>query len=249
MASISAYDSNSISTLFSSLNRNNKTNSMFGGSTPNLGVDLSTYSMIKKGSYYQMMKAYYSEDSNGDSIAKNISTSTSKDDSKTLVGIEGAAEDLTKSAEALYKSNSDAFKKKDGEYDKDAIYKAVDSFVDDYNALVKATGKSNTSSIANAAAAMVNYASNNANSLSKIGISYNAKDYTLSIDEDKFKNADMSTVKSMFSGNGSFAYSVAVKASMIDSYASIESSKSNTYGNSGNYTYNYKTGELYNTQT
>jgi hypothetical protein len=254
MASISAYDSNSISTLFSSLS----TKSSSSSSSANFGVDLSTYSLIKSGSYFKLMQAYYStDDSKSSSIVS--STSTSKDSTKTLASIENASEDLTDSAEALYKTGtSSLFSKKsikgeDGTttqgYDTDAIYKAVNSFVSDYNTLVSATGKSETTKISNAAAAMVNATSSNASLLKSVGISVSSTDYTLSIDEDTFKKADMSTVKSLFNGTGSYAYSVAVKSSMIDSYAQLESSKSNTYSSSGNYTYNYSTGELYSTTT
>ena len=75
-----------------------------------------------------------------------------------------------------------------------------------------------------------------------------SEDYTLSIDKDAFMKADSSVVSTLFQGTGSFAYATAVKASMINSYANIESSKSNTYNSQGNYTYNYNTGELYNTK-
>jgi hypothetical protein len=256
MASISAYDSSSISTLFSSLSSSKQSS----GTSANFGIDLSNYGLIKSGSYYKMMRAYYSTDSEGNSIAStSTSTSTSKDTAKTLTNIKSSASSLKDTAKALYTTGTDSvFNKKtvkdaDGnsttDYDTDAIYKAVNSFVSDYNSLVTAAGKSNTSSIANTTAAMVNTTSNNAGMLSKIGISVNSKDYTLSIDEDAFKKADMSTVKSLFNGSGSYAYSVAVKASMVNSYADIESSKSNTYSGSGNFTYNYSTGQLYNTTT
>jgi hypothetical protein len=254
MASISAFDSSSISTLFSSLSSRNSSSS----SSANFGVDLSTYSLIKSGSYFKLMQSYYSTDE-GKSSAIKSSTSTSKDSTKTLASIENASDDLTESAEALYKTGTKSlFNKKsvtgeDGKttegYDTDAIYKAVNSFVSDYNSLVSAAGKTETTKIANAAAAMVNATSKNSSLLDSVGISINSKDYTLSIDEDAFKKADMSTVKSLFNGTGSYAYSVAVKSSMIGSYAEMESAKSNTYGSSGNYTYNYSTGELYSTTT
>ena len=254
MANIQAFDSNSISTLFSGLGTRNTSST----GNMNLGVDLSTYSLIKSGSYFKLMQAYYSTDE-GKSSSIVSSTSTSKDSVKTLASIENASEDLGESAEKLYKTGSKSvFNKKsvtgeDGkttqEYDKDAIYKAVDSFVSDYNSLVKAASKSETSRIANAAAAMVNATSKNSSLLKEIGISINSEDYTLSVDEKAFKEADMNTVKSVFNGNGSYGYSVAVKASMINSYAEMESAKSNTYTNTGNFTYNYSTGELYNTTT
>ena len=44
-------------------------------------------------------------------------------------------------------------------------------------------------------------------------------------------------------------YQVSAKASLADYYAEREASKGNTYGNTGTYTYNYNTGEIYNTTT
>ena len=49
----SSWDSNSISTLFSSLNGGNKKSSAI-----NMGVDISTLSLIKSGSYHKLLKSY-----------------------------------------------------------------------------------------------------------------------------------------------------------------------------------------------
>lgn len=240
MRPISPWDSNSISTLFSSFNNGGKK-----AGPLNMGVDLSTLGLIKSGSYHKMLKSYYSDEDKS-----NLkSTATSGDSTKTIAAVDSSASDMVKSAEKLYKGSDKLWAKDDkGEYDKEAIYKAVSSFVDDYNSLVKSVGKSNTSSIANAGAGLVNNTKVNANMLSKVGIKMDSSNYTLSIDEDTFKKSDMNDVKSIFSGNGSFAYSVGVKASMIDSYAQVEKSKSNTYNNAGNFTYNYNSGEIYNSK-
>ena len=42
-------------------------------------------------------------------------------------------------------------------YDKDAIYKAVSSYVKDYNLLVDSAGNSESSSVLRTASSMVNY--------------------------------------------------------------------------------------------
>lgn len=253
MASISAYDSYSISTLFSSLN-----SAKSSSSSMNFGINLSDYGLIRSGSYYKMMKAYYETDASGSAKSSWIgstTTSTAADSVKTLAQVESAADDLSNSSKDLYttgskslfktESKTDSNGKTTREYNTEEIYKAVKSFVSDYNSLVSAAGKSNTTKIANAAASMVNVTKVNANMLKEVGITIDTTDYTLKLDEDTFKNADMSKVKSLFNGNGSYAYNTAVKASMINSYAKMESSKSNTYNGSGNYTYNYSTGALY----
>ena len=51
--------------------------------------------------------------------------------------------------------------------------------------------------------------------LSKLGISVSGADFSLSIDKEKFMKANISDVKTMFSGVGSFAYQVGSKASRV----------------------------------
>ena len=188
----------------------------------------------------------------------SATTSTSKDSSKTLANIECAADDLKKASEAL-RTNGDKslFTKKqttdkDGkvsyEYDTDKIYKAASDFVDSYNKMLKEGGDSNTNSILRSTKSMVNLTKANSNMLSKVGITIGT-DNKLSIDETAFKKADMNTVKSLFHTTGGFGYQTSVQAGMIESYAKSEAEKANTYNKSGMYTYNYATGEIYNTTT
>ena len=257
MATISGYDSASIGVLFSSLN--NSGNKGIGGmgslTSDILGINYSDYATIKNGSYFKLMKAYYGMDAS-EAVKETVSnTSTSKDDTKTLARIEGAADDLKESADALLeKGTKSLFKTKsvageDGstktEYDVDAIYKAVNKFVEDYNSLVEEAKDAKTSNISGAAERLTRMADMNEKALSAVGITIN-KDNELEIDKDAFKKADMQKVKALFQDRGGFGYQVSTQSSMINYYAENEASKSNTYGNSGTYTYNYNTGALYN---
>ena len=246
---------------FPSLNSGStKTSAMFGTSDL-LGISYSDYATIQNGSYTKLMKAYYTKEASGDSSSSSVSaaTSTSKDSSKTLANIESAAEDLKKASETLRRTNGDKslFTKKqttdkDGkvsyEYDTDKIYKAASDFVDSYNKMLKEGGDSNTNSILRSTKSMVNLTRANSNMLSKVGITIGT-DNKLSIDETAFKKADMNTVKSLFHTTGGFGYQTSVQAGMIESYAKSEAEKANTYNKSGMYTYNYATGEIYNTTT
>lgn len=251
MAIISGYDSSSISTLFSSLNSNKKSSA----GSDLLGISYSDYACIKSGSYFQLMKAYYTD---GKVVGDTkTSTATSQDSTKKLAQIESSTDSLNKSAEALYKSKSLFEEKtvtdKDGnktkDYDRDAIYKAVSQFVSDYNSVVESAGSSETTKIANAAASMVNTTTANKNLLASVGITFDSSKYTMKVDEDAFKKADISKVKSLFQGTGSYAYQIETKSSMIGMNAKSEAAKSNTYGSYGGYTYNYSSGQLYNTRT
>ena len=256
MATISGYDSASIGVLFSSLNNNNS-NKSGNGMSDLLGINYSDYATIRNGSYYKLMKAYYTTGASDEisSIAKDkTNTSTSKDDAKTIARIESASDDLKESADALLANGTKSLFKqeqvadKEGkvttQYNTDEIYKAVSKFVDDYNSMVDVASKSETSNISGAAERMIKMTGYNEKMLEKVGITID-EDNHLKIDEKTFKAADMTTVKGLFNERGGYGYQVSAQASMINYYAENEASKSNTYTNAGTYTYNYNTGTMY----
>ena len=252
MRGISMYDSSSVSTLFSSLGSSKSTGSgMFG-------INLSEYASIRSGSYGKLMRSYFSMDSakstsKSDDSTKNTiedlatTTSTSKDSTKTLAAIESDAKELTDSAKALYtRSNNKVFTKDSGGgYDTDKIYKAVKRFADDYNSLMDTAGKSSTNRIFRSAGSIKNETSYNEKALKEIGITVDEKTGRLSVDETTFKSADTEKIKNLFNGTGSYAYSVATKAAMTESYAKSEAAKSNTYTKNGTYNYNYNSGNIF----
>ena len=255
MATISGYDSASIGVLFSSLNQNNNNStSLFSSSSDMLGISYTDYATIRSGSYYKLLKAYYGDDCSSE-VKSALSTSTSKDDTNTLARIESAAEDMKESAATLMTTGSKSVFEKvtttdeEGvtktDYDTDAIYKAVKAFADDYNNLLDQAVESNTTNILRGARTMVNYTKVNEGLLAKVGITI-GEDNKLEVDEEAFKKADMSTVKNLFGTRGSYGYQIQTQASLIETYAKSEAAKSNTYSSSGSYTYNYNTGELYN---
>lgn len=252
MRGISMYDSSSVSTLFSSLGSSKSTGSGL------FGINLSEYASIRSGSYGKLMRSYFSMDStkgtskSDDSIKNTIedlatTTSTSKDSTKTLAAIESDAKELTDSAKALYtRSNNKVFTKDSGgSYDTDKIYKAVKSFADDYNSMLDTAGKSSTNRISRSVSSMKNETSYNEKPLKEIGITVDEKTGRLSVDETTFKGADTEKIKNLFNGTGSYAYSVATKAAMTESYAKSEAAKSNTYTKNGTYNYNYNSGNIF----
>ena len=186
-----------------------------------------TYSGIRSGSYFKLLKSYYGNNLN--SKAQSLvssSVSTSKDSAKTLASIESESEDMVKSAQALYKNS-----RKD---DTDATYKKVSAFVSDYNSLINAADDSETKQI-----------SRNLESMKSL-TDVDSKSGKLSVDEDTFKKADSTRVDALFKGNGSYAYAVASKASMLEYAAKNEAEKTNTYGANGRYTQAYNSGYNYN---
>ena len=252
MRGISMYDSSSVSTLFSSLGSSKSTGSGL------FGINLSEYASIRSGSYGKLMRSYFSMDSTkgtskSDDSTKNTiedlatTTSTSKDSTKTLAAIESDAKELTDSAKALYtRSNNKVFTKDSGgSYDTDKIYKAVKRFADDYNSMLDTAGKSSTNRISRSVSSLKNETSYNEKPLKEIGITVDEKTGKLSVDETTFKSADTEKIKNLFNGTGSYAYSVATKAAMTESYAKSEAAKSNTYTKNGTYNYNYNSGNIF----
>ena len=136
-----------------------------------------------------MVQRTYSDKVGANSSAQ--STSTSKDKTSKLATIESDAEKLSDAADALLtQGNKSLFKQvtttdKDGNkttgYNTDAIYKAVSSYVTQYNNLMKSAGESSVVSIKASAASISAYTSKNEKLLSSVGININS-DKTLSID-------------------------------------------------------------------
>lgn len=247
MAAISGYNSSSISALFAGLNSGNSSSSFGIGS-----IDLSTYNSIRTGTYKQLLKSYY---------AKNPVKDSSKTDSGSTTTISSQKINATKTKDAASAVVDDAqdlkrvslwnkksVKNEDGttsdKYDTDAIYKAVSSFVKDYNSLIEAA---EDNSVLRTASNVVNNTKQNSALLKKLGITVDSKN-KLSIDETKFKNADMAVAKSVFASTASYGQSVASSASSIYSSSAAQLSKlqtQNLYNSSGSYNY-YSAGSLYN---
>lgn len=220
---------------------------------------LLDYASIKNGSYLKLMKAYYAEDANDTVKSLVNSDATGKADSKTLARVQTTADALKESADALLEKSSDSvFTKKDittvdengvestqKGYDTESIYKAVNSFVTNFNAVVDAVNDSGSESITKRAESMVNATISNLKLLNKIGITLN-DDSTLSLDKDTFMEADMTTVKSLFGENGSYGYRVSAQSSLIGYAADREANRTNTYTFTGGYSSLYNAGSLFN---
>ena len=247
--------------LFSNLNNSNSSSSIFDMSF------LSDYNSIKSGSYGKLVKAYYkkleSEESSTTSEKDKtsndkVSTSLAEDSSKTLTAVKSSTSSLSELASDFAKDGEEKLlvkkdvttKLEDGtsvttkEYDMDAIYKSISGFVDKYNSVIESSKNSEASGIKKATTNMTNITDLYANSLKKLGITINA-DKTLTVDEKTFKSAEIADIKDTFTGNSSFSKSISSQASFINDAATREGAKANTYTNSGSYSENYSTGDLF----
>ena len=109
--------------------------------------------------------------------------------------------------------------------------KKVKSFIDDYNDVVKEAGESNTKDVLRNASWMTGMTDKTSHLLSKIGITI-GKGNKLELDEDELKKADISSLKTVFTGYNSFAGKTAQKATGISNAANRASA---TYTNNGTY--------------
>lgn len=215
------------------------------GSAANLNF-LSDYAAIKNGSYGKLMRAYYTENKSSDevsSVVKNKNTAISEDDAKTLATMQSATDALKESADALLEDGKNSVFK---EADTEKIYKAVDQFVKDYNSVLDASDKVNSTNVLGKVSRMVTATAAFEKSLATVGITINDNN-SLSVNKDTFLKADVDKVKELFHKTGSFGYGTSAQASFINFAADVEANRANTYGANGSYTNNFNTGNIFST--
>ena len=200
---------------------------------------LGDYASLKNGSAAKLYKAYYAKEDANSKEAKNSISTTEKN---AYTSIKSAAEGLSEavdklSSKSLYEKGE--FKKtgKDGsqtdsEYDFDKIYDAVSDFIKNYNTMVKNGTSEDLSGLNNVTVRMLKNTKTNSGALESIGISV-GNDGTLSINRDKFNSSEISTIKSLFSGSGSFADSTASRAGIVKNTAVNKLSVSKVYNAEG----------------
>lgn len=233
---ISGGGDNFFSSMFGTFGSNNSTSS-----ASNI---FSDYASIKNGTYGKLLKSYYeknpvSRDSNGriSTTGINTNTATAKE-AKALTSAKEDALDLKDSLKKLSQKST---------YEKDAeeIMKNVKAFVEDYNNVIKGAEDINNTSVLRSTLWMTNTTAKNTSLLEDIGIKINA-DNTLSLNEDKFKAADMTDVKSLFMGDTGYGASVSSRASSVAIYAAQAAAQANTtYTLTGSYDYSLSVGSMF----
>ncbi len=160
-------------------------------------------------------------------------TSTDKTDTDSSTALSGAAslkaDSKALASEALFKKILD----KDGEekYDVDKIFATAKSFVNSYNRMFDTAGSSSNSGVVANLSYIREKTANNEDALKKFGITVDRKG-KMSIDEDTFKNSDMSQVQKFFKDFGS---SIATNASLVDFYMTTQANAANGYTSDGTY--------------
>lgn len=250
--SITIQAKNDVSYLFSSLG---------SGAAGVVGSNwLSDYTSIKNGSYGKLMKAYFKEASSDDT--KTASTASKKDTAKATAAakyssVQKSADALRSSAEAvtnqkLYAEKEIKTKDENGVetvtkgYDTDAIYKAVNSFVNDYNSVVGATADLTDKTLGNRMTYLNRLTMNKQKDLSELGISIES-DGTLKLDKDTFMKADMSKAKRLFATDGGYGSRMSSQASLIKSAAGSAANRSGGYTAKASYNTAFTNGNLFST--
>ena len=224
---------------------------------------LSDYASIKNGSYAKLMKAYYRE-SAGDSakadtrksVSNRTDTVKTSGESKAYTKVQTASDALKESADALldkslYKQKDITTTDENGNkttargYDTESIYKAVNSFVNDYNSVVNSMDGTKDDTLERRVDYMNSQSTRNKKNLETVGISIN-KDGTLALNKDTFMKADMTKVKSLFGENGSYGYQVSAQASLINYAADHAANRGSSYPTKGSHSSNFSNGNLFN---
>lgn len=200
------------------------------------GINLTDYAMIKNGSYGKLVKAYYAKQEENDTVAGEDATKKSSqmkaaaDSLKQSAAVLGSAS-LWEKKKTVTKDEATGMETEKEDYDWESITKAVKTFVTDYNAVISMAGDSDTKDVLKNAAWMTGMTDTMERLLSGVGISL-GNDNKLSLDADALKKANISTLKTIFSGYGSFADKVASKAGAIGSAAARVAG---TYNSKGTY--------------
>ncbi len=226
----------SVSTLFSSLS-----------SSDSSSLSLIDYNLIRSGTYSKLMEAYYSDDDSDD-------TDSDVQEVELQLANSSAAALENSASELLETGDSSVFNKvtttdEDGNtttsYDMDAIYEKVSAFIEDYNSMIEAGGESDDTAVLRAVASMTGSTEANEDLLNEIGITIES-DNTLSIDEETFKDEDnISAIKTLFNGYGSYAYRIQTKAQSVQTAALTALNKLGTYTSSGTYDASAAVGSIY----
>lgn len=134
-------------------------------------------------------------------------------------------------SDSLYEKVKDKDGNDTGKYDVDKIFATAKSFVNNYNGMFDAAeSSSNSGALANLSYIREKTA-DNAATLKQFGINVNAKG-RMTIDENTFKNSDMSKVQGFFQNYGS---SIATNASLVDYYMTTQANATNGYTSGGTY--------------
>ncbi len=200
------------------------------------GSSLIDYAMIKNGAYGKLMSAYYSEQA----------SESSKDQKTSLTLTKSSAEDLASSTASLMKSDFSEDKR-------DSLVESLKSWAEDYNELIESSDDIDDTSTLRQVLWMTQLTDSNSGLLSSVGINVDS-DNKISIDEEKLKSADLTTLKDIFDRTDNYSYGSQLVTKAAAAYSASSSSLSNissgsAYTSSGKYSSTLDYSSLFNSVT
>lgn len=134
-------------------------------------------------------------------------------------------------SDKLYEIVKDKDGNETGKYDVDKIFATAKSFVSNYNKMFDKAESSTNSGVLSNLSYIREKTAHNENTLKQFGIDVDAKG-RMKINEDIFKNSDMSKVQEFFKDYGS---SIATNASLVDYYMTTQANAASGYTADGAY--------------
>ena len=204
-------------------------------------ISLGDWSMIKSGSYKKLLNAYYNIDRNTtDSKEESSKVKDSVKQSMTVANVAGSLAAQTDKLSDIV----DKYAEKVGTVSADEkdnlmkdMYKAASQFVEAYNSTLESAVESDNNSVLRNVVSMTRNTKANKKLLENVGITIDA-DNKLSIDEKKFKEAQESDLKSLFTGHGSYASHIDRTAGVLKNIATADAAaenKASSYTKNGSY--------------
>lgn len=129
-----------------------------------------------------------------------------------------------------------------------AVEEKITDFVNGYNSLIKSLDKESSGANGTYLKQLKEYFSRSSKALGEMGIKADS-DGILSVDQELFKAAELSDLKSAFGGKGSFAGKVSARTEDIIANAETNLAILNKSLNAGNYTYNRTGSDIYDILT
>lgn len=209
----------SIFGLSSSDNSNNNYSSIFSNT-----ASLGDYSLIQSGAYKKLLKAYYS---------KQESPVQTENEKTEKINLSSANSD----ASALNSSVSKLMGNSISEDNRENIKKDIKSVIEKYNNLVDSASKVDNTSVLRQALWMTQGTSAVSATLSDIGVTI-GEGNKLSLDEEKFDKAALTSMKTLFEGKDSYMGKLLSRSNLIataSKNAVTGSSSASNYTNSADY--------------
>lgn len=223
MATYFGINSTGISTLFGTGNNSG---------TNNLYSLCSQYKSIQTGSYHKLLKAYYNHESTSDS--KETTSSSSKKD--TTSKLDSALKESAANISSLKSSSKDLTTAEYTDENRTELEKDIADFVSNYNSTIQSNSKIISNALTKRTDWMMRITSNNSSALEKVGITVNS-DNSLSLDKTALSAANLSDIKSVFSGKSSYAGQVNSSATLMGQVVSNGniSNTASLYDSTGSY--------------